>query len=138
MHDRSTADEFVTGASPLTAAPSTTLVSTAAVVLAAAAAAVVVGSRTTCHPTAAAADVGSCTRLERVRVEKFVMAGRRRHDAGLVVTRRTLRNQILRAARFLRRILGSLRSRRTGLLTTEPEVFFQQFRHQYQPSRRQQ
>ena len=93
MNNRSTA-QVVTGAASLTG-PSTTLMPTATVMLAAAAT-VFVGSRSR-RVTAA---VGN-HRLQRVCVQKFVMTGRRQNHRRLVETRRTLRNQVLRTARFL-------------------------------------
>ena len=59
-----------------------------------------------------------------------MVTGRRQNHAGLVRTRRTLRNQILRTAGFLRRVFRPRRSR-AGLLAAQSEMLFQQFRHRY-------
>lgn len=91
MNDRPAA-ELVTGAASLAGA-GTALVPTVML----AAAAVFVGSRS----RRLTATIRSY-RLQRVRVQKFVMTGRRQNHARLVETRRTLWNQILRTARLLR------------------------------------
>jgi len=66
--------------------------------------------------------------LQRVSIQKFVMTWRRQHSTRLMKSCRTLWDQVLCTARFLRRVFRPLWSR-ISFFTTKSEVLFQQFRH---------